>query len=236
MSRWLFSLAFLPLCTGCLYYAYPTVTKTPELAVDNKDGSVHAFRVDIDRTERAPLAPITQYTLMKIPLDARGLIPSQLEVASATGVLNPLGMIEGSQHERSQYTMYVRLYKPGYRTIEVKAWEKTRELQWFPAADLPGQELAIDDLLADPDAICIVGGSKSMPKLTWWEMKDQKSPAFGLQPGSISSSQRKSLEFASSEYQRLASSPIASSPSMQTTRERLQQKAIWLRRYAEQAQ
>jgi hypothetical protein len=228
MSRWLFLIALLPHCTGCLYYAYPTLSHTPELAVDNKDGSVQAFRVDIDRTERKPLAPITQYTLTSIPLDSRGLIPSQLELAPATGVLNPLGVVEGGQHERSLYTMVVRLYKPGFRTLEVKAWEKSRELQWFPAPDLLAQEKAIDDLLAVP-------ATPDQPSRgTWWELKDEKLPGLGLQPGSVSSSQRKALEFGATEYQRLACTPIASSPSMQIARERLQQKANWLRHYAQQ--
>jgi hypothetical protein len=240
MSRWLFLIALLPHCTGCLYYAYPTLSHTPELAVDNKDGSVHAFRIDIDRTERKPLAPVTQYTLTSIPLDSRGLIPSQLELAPATGVLNPLGIVEGGKHERNLYTIFVRLYKPGFRTMEVKAWEKSRELQWFSAPDLLAQEKAIDDLLADPAAPqwSLDGKVKDIGTLataTWWEQKDEKSSGLGLQPGSVSPSQRRALQFAATEYQRLASTPNAGSPSMQIARERLQRKADWLRRYAEQA-
>jgi len=239
MARWLFLVAVLPQCTGCLYYAYPTLSHTPELAVDNKDGSVHAFRDDIDRTERKPLAPATQYTLTSIALDARGLVPSQLELAPATGVLNPLGIVEGGQHERSTYTIFVRLYKPGFRTMEVKSWEKSRVLQWFPAPDLLAQEKAIDDLLADPAAPerPLDGTVKNIGTLIpviWWEQKDEKAAGLGLQPGSASASQRRSLEFAASEYQRLANAPIASSPSMQIARERLQRKADWLRRYAKQ--
>ena len=74
MPRWLFMIVCLPFCTGCLYYAYPTLTHTPELAVENRDGSAHAFRVDIDRTDRKPLAQVTQYTLTAIPLDS--IMPS----------------------------------------------------------------------------------------------------------------------------------------------------------------
>src|SRR2546426_584957 len=68
MSRWFFMIVLASVCTGCLGYVYPTLTHTPELAVENRDGSVHAFRVDIDRTDRKPLQPITQYTLTNIPL------------------------------------------------------------------------------------------------------------------------------------------------------------------------
>ena len=56
MNRWLvLAVALLP-NTGCLYYAYPGLAHVPELKVENRDGSVKAFRVDIDRTERPPLA------------------------------------------------------------------------------------------------------------------------------------------------------------------------------------
>ena len=63
---------------------------------------------------------------------------------------------------------------------------------------------------------------------------EEKRPVLGLQPGSVSQSERRALEFASGEYQRLAASTIAGSLGMQTHRERLQQKAIWLRRFADQ--
>ncbi|MSQ94894.1 MAG: hypothetical protein EXR98_10120 [Gemmataceae bacterium] len=238
MKRWLMLLLLLPNCTGCLYYAYPSITQTPELTVKNDDGGAHAFRVEIDRTERKPEPPSTEYTLMRIPMDRRGVIPSQLEVAPTTGVLNPLGWVDGQPHERSQFSLLVRAYRPGFQMIEVKAWEKSRELQWTPAPDLLAQEKAIDDLLADPAAPMpppMLGRDRG-PEMSpsWWEMKDQKSPALGLQPGSVSPSQRSALVFAASEYERLANSPAASTLNLQPHRERLQQKAIWLKRYAEQ--
>jgi hypothetical protein len=230
MKRWLVLVAvLLPHCAGCLYYAYPTLTHTPDLAVDNKDGSVQAFRVDIDRTDRQPLPPLTQYTLSSIPIDARGLIPSQLELAAATGVYNPLGVVDGGQHERNQYTMLVRAYRPGYRTTEVKAWEKSRPLQWFPAPDILAQEKALDDLLAVPST------PDQAAKGTWWELKDEKMPGLGLQPGSVSPGQRKALEFAAGEYQRLARTSAAGSPGMVTVKKRLEQKAGWLSDYAVRA-
>lgn len=234
MTRWLMLLLLLPNCTGCLYYAYPTLTHTPELAVRNDDGGAHAFRVEINRTERKLDPTSTEYTLMRIPMDRKGVIPSQLELAPATGVLN-LGLVDGQPHERSHFTMHVRVYRPGFQTLEVKAWEKTRQLQWTPAADLLAQEKAIDDLLADPAAPTPLLGRDRPAFLSWWDMKDEKSPPLGLQPGAVSPSQRSALEFAASEYERLANSPGASTMNLQPHRERLQQKAIWLKRYAEQA-
>jgi len=65
--------------------------------------------------------------------------------------------------------------------------------------------------------------------------KPLKNGKFGLQPGWASSLHRQALQFASSEYQRLASSAAATTPANQAVRERLQQKAIQLRIYADQA-
>ncbi len=241
MRRWLILLALLPNCTGCLCYAYPTIAYTPEMPVDNHDGNAHVYRVDIDRTERQPGTASTQYTLMQIPLDRFGVVPSQLEVAPAAGIWNPLHLGDTKEVERSTFTLTIRCYKPGCQTMEVQSWDSAKPLQWLPARDLAAQEKAIDDLLADPATPhsfapgLTVTGNTSPGSFTWWDLKDQKSPQLGLQPGSASVEQRKALEFASTEYQRLANGPLAAGPQMQALRERLQQKAIWLRRFAEQA-
>jgi hypothetical protein len=233
MKRLLFlAVVILPHCTGCVAFAYPTVQHVPDLAVPNPDGSVHAFRVDIDTTT-SPNSVKTQYTLLRIPIDARGLIPSQLELAPATGVYNPFG-VPGVAEERNNYTMLVRVYRPGYRTIEVQAWDKSRELMWLPAADLAAQEMAVDDLLGLP------GPTKQQ----WWTTTTAWNPQAGvptsaynqsLQPGFASSLHRQALQFAANEYARLANSPAANAPTMQSVRERLQQKAIWLKRWADEA-
>ena len=146
MKRLFLLAALLPQCTGCLVYAYPTISTTPDLTVPNPDGSVHAFRVDVERTERKDAPTATEYTLMRIPIDQRGFVPSQLEVAHATGVWNPLGLGDAKEHERSGYTMLVRFYRPGYRTQEFKSWDKSRPVDWVEARDLFAQEKAVDDL------------------------------------------------------------------------------------------
>ena len=220
LRRLIFALILAPNLTGCLAYAYPDLVYTPEQPIDNKDGGAHAFRVDIEMTERKPQPSTSEFTLMRIPIDSGGLVPSQLEVAPASGVYDPLKIGGGVEHERSFYTMNVRLYKPGYQTKEIKAWDKARSPMWAPAPDLLSQERAIDDLLAEP-------GSDG--KTTWWEAKDK----LRFQPGTVSKSQYESLMFVSSEYQRLAGSPAAGSANMTAVRERLQQKAIFLRTFAD---
>jgi hypothetical protein len=249
MKRWLFLLFVLPQCTGCLGYVYPTVAYTPEVVVPNQDSSAHAFRVDIDRSDRKEAAvstvsrvtpayynASTEYTLTRIALDTRGIVPSQLEIAPVTGVYNPFGFPEFKEHEHNKYTMTVRFYRPGHQTMEVKSWDKARTLQWSVAPDLMAQEKAIDDLLADPAAVAVPMQQGTPAVMNWWDLKDSKTPPLGLRPGAVSASQRHALLFAANEYQRLSTSPTAGSLNMQPLRERLQQKAIWLRRYAEQTQ
>jgi hypothetical protein len=131
-------------------------------------------------------------------------------------------------HERSEYSMNVRLYRPKYCTQEVKAWEKSRPLLWTPASTLLAQEKAVDDLLAPPAA----AGQANTG--TWWEQKDQKSPPPGLMPGAVSSLHHLALDFAAKEYQRLSDMRDASTPDMQPVRDRLRAKATWLSAYANQ--
>ena len=46
-------------------------------------------------------------------------MPSQLEVAAAAGIWNPLHLGDVKDLERSTYTLVIRCYKPGYQTMEV---------------------------------------------------------------------------------------------------------------------
>ena len=88
MKRWLFLLFVLPQCTGCLGYVYPSVAYTPEVVVPNQDSSAHAFRVDIDRSDRKEAAvstvsrvtppyyaASTEYTLTRIARWPRHVVP-----------------------------------------------------------------------------------------------------------------------------------------------------------------
>ncbi|HZZ82142.1 MAG TPA: hypothetical protein VFE62_26825 [Gemmataceae bacterium] len=224
LRRLFFAVLLAPCLTGCMTYAYPTIIYTPDQPIDNPDGGAHAFRVDIDKTERKPLPSTVQYTLMRIPLDRSGLVPSQLEIAPASGTYNPFGVGQGAEHERNLYTMAVRLYRPGYETKELRAWDKARSPMWTKARDLLAEEKAVDDLLAVP--------SDQPTGKSWWDLQSEKTQS--LQPGSVSHAQHNSLLFASSEYDRLAKSPAAGAASMTTVRQRLQQKALVLRNLAEQ--
>lgn len=220
VRRWIFALLFLPQLTGCLAYAYPDLVYTPQQPVDNDDGGAHAFRIDVDTTAHQGKPSTVEFTLMRIPLERFGTVPSQLELAPASGIYDPFGIGGMPDHERHLYTMVVRLYKPGHQTKEIRAWDKARSPKWAPAPDLASQEQALDDLLAVP-------GTDG--KTTWWDAKDKPS----FLPGTVSKAQFDSLMFMSSEYQRLANWSPANAVGMEAVKARLQQKAIYLRNFAE---
>ncbi len=220
LRRLMLALVLVPNLTGCLAYAYPDAVYTPQQPIDNEDGGAHAFRVDIDRTDRKPKPSTVEFTLMRIPIDRGGLVPSQLEIAPASGVWDPLHVGGGIEHESNRYTMVIRLYKPGCETKELKAWDKARSPKWAPAPDLLSQEKAVDDLLAEP------GGDG---KGTWWDLKEKPS----FQPGTVSKAQREALLFASLQYKRLSDSAAAHAANNSAVQQRLQQKAIFLQRFAE---
>jgi hypothetical protein len=224
-------LALSPLCTGCLYYAFPSMSQIPELQVDNPDRTAHAFRVDIDRTVRDATTASVQYTLAEIPFD-NNTVPGQLEVAPVTGCYDPWKLFNNAGHERSEYTLAVRLYRRNYLTQEVKSWEKAHELVWLPAKDLAAKEKAIDDLLAPPSA------PGQVARGPWWDLRAEKSPGLGLQPGLVNPHMhRKALLFAAGEYTSMVESrfaPDATNPNMQKLRDRMRDKAQWLRGFADQ--
>lgn len=239
MKRWLL-LVVLANVTGCMPYVYPTLSHTPTVAVPNQDLSVHAFRVDIERTERHPGPASCEYTLSRIAVDERGMIPSQLELAHASGTYDPFSLMGRATHERTKYSMLIRLYRPGYRTMEVKEWEKSSNLNWVQAKDLTEQERAIDDLVSERvsrDESYLINAAPGLTQRdpSWWELKDQKS-ALGLRAGlHAPASHRQTLFFAASEYERLAMSPAAAQPNAQAIRDRLRAKGAWLRAYADAA-
>lgn len=215
-----FGLLFLPLLAGCFYYAYPTYSHIPDLHVPNPVGDVHAFRVDIDpRGFRG--SPSVK--LARIPVNSSGGIPGQLEIGHEMGFVNYWG---GQEHSKQRYAMLLRLYRPGYELIEVRAADAPTALDWRPVKDFTAQERAVDGLTALPSDAGV-----STPA-DWWTLNPpvDENP---LQPGGVSPAQRESLRFAASEYERLARDPQLARYDQQPVRDRLRAKSAWLTRHAD---
>jgi hypothetical protein len=168
---------------GCLIpYAYPKLSHTPSCDLKQQANDVHAFRVDVLSakdlmTERA------EYTLAEIAPRPDGSIPSQTRVTfeHGLGVILKLGEI---------HAMRVRLYRPGYKLVELESWDSQDKISWQPAADWQAQELAVDNLVGCPVLRhpTVPGPSKSRDV---------------LQPPTTPEA-KQALVFAAGEYERVA--------------------------------
>ncbi len=231
---------FLPSCTTP-NLAESKADFVEEVLIPNPSGDVRAFRIDIEEKER--FEPRARYTLSPIPVDERGLIPAQFHLSPTSAIdwvarKSEKGTSFTTADVRSEYTILVRAYRPGYLTIEIKPGEETRWLHWMRADSLE-QEMAIDVLL---------GVQHRAGRFGWWEifavaprseLCDAGSSCelnacrslgdYGLLPGTVSKEHREVLLFAASEYERLAT--VAAE---EECRRRLRSKASQLKRYADE--
>jgi hypothetical protein len=206
--------------------AWPSVGVTPLLQVNATGGQVHAFRVEASTSHGlVDFSGENEYVMSELSVSSGGWITPQGSVAcDYFWNLFPLANLK-------HHSVMVRLYRPGCQTVEIGAWDLPQEVKWTGAADLAGQEKAVDDLLETWRANSI----REM------EMQQERNggqePSMdilfaGLAPGSKSSEHRQVLLFAAAEYKRLAKGAPADEAS-RAVRERMEQKAAWLREHAE---
>lgn len=215
------------LLAGCMPigYAYPTIAYVRPASVGPVRDEVRAFRVDVVDDDNCVVLPEKDhYRLTQLPLHRDGSFDPQVKVAVTYGWLwNCVAFIyDSSRH----HTILVRLYRPGYQTLEMQSWRKEGALQWTPAPTVQDREQAIDDL---------VSTWKTSPERLQNEYAVQgfvppRDPVVFhyLAPGSTSAEHRSALRFAAGEYELLLSD---SGDAKQ--RERLAEKAKALRKLAE---
>jgi hypothetical protein len=207
------------LAAGCmpLGYAYPKVSYIPPVTVAAPPEQVHAFRVDITNDDNSlEITENDRYVLSRLPLHRDGRFDPQTKVAVDYGCI--LYCVANVYDVSTHHTLLVRLYRPGYHTIEIEPWQTDARINWVEAPTPEAQEQAIDDLVS-----------------TWKTTPEhiQTKAAFSgfvppvdpivfhyLAPASASEGHREALGFAASEYERLLST--ATDPDL---RARLQAKA-----------
>jgi hypothetical protein len=178
MTRW--KPASLVACglfaTGCIvpYRAHPTFDFTPAVKLPDDGADVRAFRVDITRsTHHVNLfEPTAKEWLTEIPLAREARIGPQYKAGSDFGLV----IIGGALNyvTRSSDSLALRIYRPGYETVEIRSWQRVDELVWVPAPTRESEEAALDRLLPPGQA------------------REPKSAAHA-----------KALAFVAGEYQRL---------------------------------
>jgi hypothetical protein len=210
---------------GCVQMPFyvPEVNVVPAVNAGGDGGDVHAFRVDL--TDRVALKEgpppncvvrgenAETVELTKIAVSAGGTMPKQVALSWAHG-----WCYVGFWNYVNAYTSHsvaVRLYRPGYETIELKPGESPRDLRWTEATDLAAREKAVDDLL----------GVSPLEQGKTLSAEQQRR----LQPGTKSAAHRESLLFAAREYERLARGAADAEPEL---RGRLVDKAERLKALA----
>jgi hypothetical protein len=213
------------LMAGCIPigYAYPTVSYIPATPVSAPTDEVHAFRVDVADDDNSPeFAEDDEYVLQRLPLEKDGRFDSQVKVSVDYGWF--WNWIAYVYDEYTHHTLMVRLYRPGYHTIEIESWQKTGKVEWQPAKSLDEQEKAIDDLLS----------TWTRSRMSTQHLYNQVGPPRDssvfryLAAGTASDEHLQALQFAASEYERLQKEVTDAA-----VRSRLESKAKALRKLAD---
>jgi len=211
---------------GCIPigYAYPRVSYVAPVSVGAARDQVHAFRVDVaDDDNCIDFPEDDQYVLRSLPLHRDGSFDPQVKVSVDYGwIWNCIALIyDGSTH----HTMMVRLYRPGFQTIEIESWQKSGQMKWVVASSLDEQEQAIDDLVSTWNTTPV----RIQNRVARTGFVPPRDPLVFryLAPGSSSDEHMQALHFAASEYERLMRE--ANDPDM---RSRLQDKGKALRQQA----
>lgn len=240
---------------GCvpIGYVYPVLTSTPPVPVGAKAGEVYAFRVDdteewedieypypevvgipLPRANRR--YAVDSYTLQRIHLTDEDRVTEQSLMAFDYGWLWHRLIVSDSG--RTEHRMTVRLYRPGWKTVEIREGQTSEPIRWQEAPDVEAQERAVDDLLVSWKKDGHDQAEKAVPGIGGLEDTRQASGRtlisriHSLAPGSASKAHKKALLFAADEYERLAG--FVTDAANKQARAQLEQKASTLRQLAAQ--
>jgi hypothetical protein len=220
-------------------WAYPTAGFVPGISLDPAPQEVRAFRVDV-KDDSSTAAPGTttpeendRYVLSEITLRFGDWLCPQGKLAVDYGWLSSNG--QPSREQSTHHVLLVRLYRSGYKTVEIPAWELAANPNWHPVSTLAEQEKAVDDLVStfarDDQARRRVQATSDGTYTKWHGAPPRDSSVFArLAPGSASKDHRAALLFAASEYD-LLSRARADDPD-RAVAERATEKAAALRKLA----
>lgn len=205
-------IVFLP---GCfLPYAAPSLSYVPPFDLECPAGEVHAFRVNITRTTKNHAQSET-IALKEIGVDG------MKKTAGQTGLEINRGRLTGD--EGTSHTIAVRLYRPGFETVELNSWDSPGKVIWKPALTAAVQELALDDLFD-------LGNVDRKDDQSEVERRRKRM----LEPGSVSEAHRAALRFGAAEYARLAGQIVGKERSVPTAQQELRDRLVAKARRLEQ--
>ena len=211
------------LCAGCmpLGYFYPSISYVRPASVGAIRDQVRAFRIDVtDDDNTFELPEGDRYILRPLLLKDDGSFDPQVKVATDFGwFLDAPAFMHGSMRN---HTVLVRLYRPGYHTLELTSWRGDERLHWTTAPTPLEQEQAIDEL---------VSTWRTSPRrlLCQYAVNHNDAPHDSLlfrflAPGSASEEHLEAMCFVAGEYERLANEA-----SDEQLRSRVEEKARAIR-------
>jgi hypothetical protein len=135
--------------SGCLIpYAYPNLSYVPGCELGTEMPDCHVFRVDVAAYQEDIGENNQEYSVVEIARLHDGSFPPQFGITVNRGFY-VVGVALNFNVGRVHATK-VRLYRAGYKLIELAPWETTDKLQWQTATTALEQEKAIDALLRMP--------------------------------------------------------------------------------------
>jgi hypothetical protein len=227
-GRWV--CGFLPLLSGCfpLLYAYPSLSFVPPIDAGPVPDKVYAFRVDItDERNGAEFPDHDRYVFREIPVSETARVPMQAKLDLDRGWVfyGPL-----TYYAHTRHTVVVRLYCPGFQTVEVSGSEDAKRVRWVEARGAREREKAVDELVTTwrTDA-------SGREELASKSQAGNQSPVDAslfrcLAPGSVGEKHRRFLTFAADEYQGIAMRycNAVENPLEAADYQRLMTKVDWL--------
>jgi hypothetical protein len=220
---------FGPLCLafcGCLgAFAIPSIEYVPGKDLGDASDQIHVFRIDVtDKLEIAKLNFDSEYRVQEISREEEYRTSPQFQTAMNYGWCALI------RDKSVLHYLLVRMYRPGFQTIEINPWPHNQSFKWVPAVDLKEQEIAIDDLVSrgfkDKDPVDDQGA-----KIARKPLNDGETLFDHLVGGGTSGPHQAALRFAAGEYERLADLAPNADEEI-TVRSRLLDKAGLLRHRA----
>jgi hypothetical protein len=217
----IFGLPFSLLLSGCLIpYAYPHLSYVADVQDLDPPEDVRAFRIDVSGSI-VDVGENDEFTLTPLTLSKKGRVPSQTDLTLDYG-LYVVGVALNYPMHHGHSTL-VRLYRPGYKLVELRAWEKPPMVRFEQATSFQDQENTIDNLLSPPSI------EAPQAEFGYGRYENSSFCRGQVKPGSTSRKHREALLFAVSEYERLASSTASDQNVGKEVSARLLRKAQELR-------
>lgn len=143
-------LAVFPFLPGCLIvpYGYPVVGQTRPIFLDEHGPEISAFRVEIDEELRHTIERFDRKVWARLsPLETyhQRFVSGQTRCGLNWGAYACLLGLDPFL-DQEKHSLRVRLYRPGYQTVEILPWD-LKPVTWKEAATLEEQEEAIAKLL-----------------------------------------------------------------------------------------